>query len=351
MQNRSYDRYVELLRAAELQSYERTSARFIATTGAVATGSWIARNPLLASLAALVSVVMIALTVTCLQPDAQTVSTQRSQSRSIDQAQAAPTPTPHSSHVTADAAPLAEAVQSSSSQDDGSMLATESVGPVEVKRNAGVMELNTEEVEGTIHAADVRPASVPMEIGSEKGSPTRLIIAEFMTDHRAPHRWLFSVGMNSLPSIDPGYQFNIRTTAMLEADNGFAFGIGAGVRNIRENTREFAGYIDTVFVIGGQQLPSKIGQYRTTESSLTHLEVGVAASYQFQHIFGGPEVAPSIAIFAGLEGKAVVLEQSLNLNWRATDRLTFFAGLSLREYPWAMSNTRLSPLLGVTVGF
>jgi hypothetical protein len=168
---------------------------------------------------------------------------------------------------------------------------------------------------------------------------------------RLPHSCSITLTALNLTSfVYQGAKADFRTTAWLETGNGFALGIAVGMRSVSENLSDFSGFKDTVFMIDDREFSSKIGQIRSSSTSTSYLEGGVAASYQFLNSSETVRLRPAISIFAGLEGKEVVLEQSLSINWLMSDRFSTFGGVSLREYPAIASAARLSPVLGIRMG-
>ncbi len=343
MQNKSYDRYVELLRAAQLQSYERTSARFVATVGTAATGSWLARNPITSLIASICTVVIITIA-------AYTVGTEK-------QAAAPHQSWTQTSHVAPIDAVLPVSSTASIAADKPSNTMEVATSSLEVEEEISITSAESVETADAgelidaITPANVLPQLALTEIASSEVKPLRIASIESYHDDRVPHAWSISLVAQDLSALVTSNGLNFRATALLESGHGFALGIAVGMRTRSERSSEFAGFTDTIFIIDGREYASKIGQYRSSESEMSFLEAGVAASYQVFDALDGARLRPEISVFAGIEGTTVVLEQSLSISWKIGERFSLIGGVSLREYPIADRAVSFSPQLGLRALF
>jgi hypothetical protein len=336
MQNRSYHRYVELLRAAELQSYERTSSRFIATLSSVSAGSWLSRNSLVTFFSVIGALSLVVILM---------FSAQREDPLSHELMQPHEVILTQSTNVD---------IKSTESAVEARSIETSSVS----ERHSINVSSEQEEAGGPVIQESYPVGEIsPIQDFKEKEfasisheSPQPWLTPLLAIDERTEHSWSFSLAMEDLPGFDANYRLNLRAGAILEMDNGFAFGFAIGTRSTSERNSQFDGFIDTTFIINGEELPSKIGQYRSSESSVVNVEAGVMASYRILSMSQSPVLAPVLAIFAGLEGKAVVIEQALIVDWMMTDKLSAQAGIALREYPWVAKKMQVQPLIGIRIG-
>ncbi|HET6511673.1 MAG TPA: hypothetical protein VFH43_05740 [Candidatus Kapabacteria bacterium] len=343
MQNRSYDRYVELLRAAELQSYERTSARFVATVGIATTGSWLARNPITSLIAAICTVAIITIVALTVGTEDQSVEPHHLQTYASGV---------ESIHVVSPVS-RARSVDADHRRKTIDVVTVQSEVASEISSTIeeGLKSADESEPLEAITTASGLPQRELTEIASNEVQSLRMISPESYHVDRVPHSWSISLTAQDLSALVKSKMLDFRATVQLESGHGFALGIAVGVRSRSERSSEFAGFKDTIFIIEGREYSSKIGQYRATESGLSFLEAGIAASYQF---FGSSETArvlPEISVFAGLEGEAVVFEQSVGINWKLHDRFLVLGGVSVREYPLAERAVQLSPQLGLKALF
>jgi hypothetical protein len=344
MQNKSYEHYVELLRAAELQTLERTSGRFLASLGTASAGSWLTSNPLASAIAAIGAIVFVAVSAYSVWTGDTDPTMQTLQKRSS---------------VNATVNPATPSIaQSNRSQENIKRAAIATQQIIEVTEagasaaNGLVQSSESNEVIKDITRVVVRHPEVG-EIASTEVKALRVTPLGIEYVDRVPHNWAISLTALNLPSfIYHGDKPDFRTIAWLETGNGFALGLSVGVRSINEITSDFSGFRDTVFMIDDREYTSKIGQFRSSSALSSNLEAGIAASYQFLNASESARLRPAISVFAGLEGRAVVLEQCLTLNLHLNPQLSAFGGVSIREYPlMATSAIRVSPVLGFRFGF
>jgi hypothetical protein len=358
MQNRSYERYVELLRAAELQTYERTSARFAATLGSTAASSWLARNPLSAFTSAL-GIVSVA---TFLLMQANVFSTtEGSASKSA------------TTVLLRGESTVAESIAEDPKNADHSMpdVMTNIKGerrvsvtrPTNIERSVD-LDLSVDGdhfmTEQGIDQSSETLRDIPLAALIESSSQNMSIMMDPLLPLSAPYIELgepsrremsLALSMRSLPMLDPTFNVNARAVAMMDVGAGIELGLGVGVQQQRQARSKFIGFRDTTFEVGGQGYSSKIGQYGTQEESLSYFEIGLAARYQFDRLLNSEKVAPAVSAFAGIEGSKFVTEQTLTFDWSVAPSITTFGGLSLREYLWSERSMTASPVLGVRMQF
>jgi hypothetical protein len=343
MQNKSYDHYVELLRAAELQTLERTSSRFVASLGTASAGAGLTRNPLTSVVSAFGAIVFVAVSAYSVWIAGNEPTSQHLRKQSSSDAS-----------VTVGAPSTQQSISSHKSTQHAKLTSKQIIEKIGLEGSAEdeLVESN----EASVEVRDITPVAVRHheEAGMIASSEVKALrVTRLGSEYvdRLPHSWSVSLTALNLTSfVYQGAKADFRTTAWLETGNGLVFGVAVGMRSVGKSSADFSGFKDTVFMIDEREFSSKIGQIRSSSTSNSYLEAGVAASYQFLNSSETVRLRPAISIFAGLEGKAVVLEQSLSINWLMSDRFSTFGGVSLREYPAIVRAAKLSPMLGIRMG-